>query len=99
MMRASLLYNLHSHGQKPGVHVNPKLYKEAYTSKYNKVRIYKVLKVDLKSKAWIADPANRVCDAEGSWYCSGQYPPAMRKLIRSRRDFSQLEVVPHPPRM
>ena len=91
MMRASLLYNLHGHGQKPGVRINPELYREAFTSAHNKVRIYKVLQVSVKSKQWIADPANRVCDAPGSWYCSGQYPPPLRKLIRSRRAFSQLE--------
>jgi len=91
MMRASLLYNLHGHNQVPGVQVNPKLYEEAFTSKYHKVRIFRVLKVSQKSKKWIADPENRVCDAPGSWYCSGQYPPALKRLIDSRRDFSQLE--------
>ena len=44
-------------------------------SRYGLVRIYKVKKISKKSKAWLADPANRKCDAPGSWYCPGQYPP------------------------
>jgi len=93
MMRKSLLYNLHGHNQIPGVKLNEKLYKEVFTSKYNKVRIYKVLKVDQRSKKWNADPKNRKCDAPGSWYCEGRYPPHKRvmDLIRSRRNFAQLE--------
>lgn len=31
-----------------------------------------VLNVSIESKAWVADPANRICDAPGSWYCVGQ---------------------------
>merc|ERR1711871_562212 len=91
MMAASLLYKLHSHNQKPGVRANPKLFKEVFTSKYNKVRIFKVRKVSKKSKAWNADPSNRKCDVPGSWYCVGQYPPALHKLIAKRKDFKQLE--------
>jgi dolichyl-diphosphooligosaccharide--protein glycosyltransferase len=91
MMAASLLYKLHSHNQKPGVHVNPELFREVYTSKYNKVRIYKVLKVSKKSRKWLANPANRICDAPGSWYCVGQYPPALDELIANRTSFKQLE--------
>ena len=44
-----------------------------------------------ESKRWIADPANRVCDAPGSWYCAGQYPPALKSILAEKRDFSQLE--------
>ena len=62
-----------------------------YTSKYGKVRIYKVRKVSKKSKDWIANPDNRVCDAPGSWYCVGQYPPALQDFVSKRRDFKQLE--------
>ena len=47
------------------------------------VRIYKVKRVSLKSKLWAADPANRVCDAPGSWYCVGQYPPALQAFDTS----------------
>jgi dolichyl-diphosphooligosaccharide--protein glycosyltransferase len=55
------------------------------------VRVFKVKKVSKKSKDWVADPANRVCDAPGSWFCSGQYPPALQEFISKRRDFKQLE--------
>ena len=91
MMAASLLYKLHGHNQRPGVRVDKNRFKEVYTSKYNKVRIFKVLHVSHKSKAWVADPANRVCDAPGSWYCTGQYPPALDKVIKKRKNFKQLE--------
>ena len=40
--------------------------------------MYEVQRVSLKSKRWSADPANRICDAPGSWYCDGQYPPALK---------------------
>ena len=93
MMRQSLLYNLHAHNVRQGVRVDPKLFKEAYTSKYGLIRIFKVMNVSEESKAWNADPANRVCDAPGSWYCTGQYPPAepIQALLAKRRDFGQLE--------
>ena len=38
---------------------------QVFTSKYHKVRIFKVLRVSQKSKKWVADPANRKCDALG----------------------------------
>lgn len=50
-----------------------------------------MLKVSKKSKDWVADPANRECDAPGSWYCNGQYPPALADLIGRRKNFAQLE--------
>jgi dolichyl-diphosphooligosaccharide--protein glycosyltransferase len=91
MMAASLLYVLHSHRQRPGVEADSNRFEEAFISKYGKVRIFKVKSVDEKSKKWSADPDNRVCDAPGSWYCVGQYPPALRPLIEKRQAFSQLE--------
>merc|ERR1719421_1996279 len=90
MMAESLLYKLHGHGQKPGVSVDRDRFKEVFTSKYNKVRIYKVLKVSKKSKKWVADPANKLCDA-GGWYCPGQYPPALQDVLAKKKDFAQLE--------
>jgi len=90
MMANSLLYKLCMAGQM-GVRVNETYFEHKYTSKYGKVRIYKVRKVSKKSKDWIADPANRVCDAPGSWYCTGQYPPALQAFVSKRRDFKQLE--------
>ena len=41
--------------------------------------------------SWVADPANRICDAPGSWYCEGQYPPALAPLIAKRKSFAQVE--------
>ena len=76
---------------RPGVELDPNRWQHAYTSKYGKVRIFKVKSVSKKSKDWVADPANRVCDAPGSWYCTGQYPPALQSFISQRRDFKQLE--------
>jgi len=91
MMANSLLYKLVTHNQKPGVALNSTLFREVYSSRYNKVRIYKVLKVSKKSRKWLADPKNRECDAPGSWYCKGQYPPAWKDFIASRVSFAQLE--------
>jgi dolichyl-diphosphooligosaccharide---protein glycosyltransferase len=39
----------------------------------------------------VIDPANRLCDAPGSWFCPGQYPPALQKILASKKDFQQLE--------
>lgn len=81
-MAASMLYKMTENG-KPGVSVNPELFREVYTSKYRKVRIYEVLKVSKKSRKWLADPANWKCDRPGSWYCPGQYPPDLPLKIRT----------------
>ena len=76
LMAQSLLFKLVSfQGQ-----VSEERFKEVYTSKYRKVRIYQVVNVSEKSKKWSADPENRLCDAPGSWYCPGQYPPALAKF-------------------
>merc|ERR1719333_1075692 len=91
MMEASLLYQLHSHQMRPGVSVDSNRFKHVFSSKYGKVRIFKVMSVSQESKDWVADPANRVCDAPGSWYCTGQYPPAIQPLIAKRKNFAQLE--------
>jgi dolichyl-diphosphooligosaccharide--protein glycosyltransferase len=76
-MAASLLFKLVStQGQ-----VSPERFKEVFTSKYGKVRIYKVVNVDEDSKAWVADPANRMCDhPDGSGFCPGAYPPALKQF-------------------
>merc|ERR1712087_612479 len=73
------------------VHLNPKLFEEVHSTKYGMIRIFKIKNVSQESKDWIADPANKVCDAPGSWYCVGQYPPALKKLIDMRHNFAQLE--------
>jgi len=91
MMAASLLYKLHGHNQVAGVTVDPQRFREVYTSKYNKIRIFKVLKVSQKSKEWVEAPENRICDAPGSWYCTGQYPPALSDVLNKKKAFKQLE--------
>ena len=90
-MRESFLFKLHSHRMGPGIVADPNRFAEAYTSKYGKCRVYKLLSVSKESKAWVADPKNRICDAPGSWYCRGQYPPALQKVLAEKKDFSQLE--------
>jgi dolichyl-diphosphooligosaccharide--protein glycosyltransferase len=45
--------------------------------------------VSKESKEWVEK--NRVCDAPGSWYCPGQYPPALLKVLGEKKDFAQLE--------
>ena len=52
--------------------LDPKLFKEVHTTKHGLMRIFQVLNVSSESKAWVADPQNRICDAPGSWYCVGQ---------------------------
>lgn len=44
-MEASLLYRLHGHNQKQGVQVDPNRFREVFSSKYGKVRIFKILGV------------------------------------------------------
>lgn len=91
MMKRSLLYVLHSSGLVEGVVAPPDKFHEVFRSKYGKVRIWKVLGVSEESKAWVANPDNRVCDVPGSWFCPGQYPPGLNKVLASKTDFRQLE--------
>jgi len=91
MMAESFLYKAVQHNTGVGVHLDSKLFKEVHTTKYGLLRVFKVLGVSEESKKWVADPANRKCDAPGSWYCVGQYPPALDKLIAKRKNFAQLE--------
>mmetsp|Transcript_29191 Transcript_29191/g.63351 ORF Transcript_29191/g.63351 Transcript_29191/m.63351 type:complete len:855 (-) Transcript_29191:221-2785(-) len=94
-MSASLLWKLSQHKLQPleegGVVANPSLFSEVYTSKRGLVRVFRVENLSVESKEWVADPANRKCDAPGSWYCQGQYPPAFAEIIRDRQAFKQLE--------
>ena len=69
--------------------MNETLFREVFMSKYGKLRIYQVVGVSRKSKMWAADPENRVCDAPGSWYCAGNYPPALNKTLAKKKDFYQ----------
>eukprot|EP01006_Ploeotia_vitrea_P025441 TRINITY_DN58306_c0_g1_i1.p1 TRINITY_DN58306_c0_g1~~TRINITY_DN58306_c0_g1_i1.p1 ORF type:complete len:968 (+),score=-64.39 TRINITY_DN58306_c0_g1_i1:305-2905(+) len=93
-MAESLLYKLSVFHQRPGVQVDEKLFSLVYQSKYGKVRIYKVHNVHKGSKQHTADPESRICDAPGSWHCTGVYPPALEKLLNkttTRKAFQQLE--------
>merc|ERR1712072_238333 len=89
-MKKSLSYNLVMNGEH-GARAIKDLFQEVHTTRYGLMRVYKVMNVSEESKAWVADTNNRICDAPGSWYCVGQYPPALDKLIAMRRSFSQLE--------
>lgn len=91
MMEESLLFKLHRYRSRQGVSVDPEMFKLVFQSKYDKIRIYEVVGVSRKSKEHGEDPANRVCDAPGSWYCEGQYPPALNKILQKKKDFQQLE--------
>jgi dolichyl-diphosphooligosaccharide--protein glycosyltransferase len=88
MMERSFLYKLHSNGVRPGVRADPAKFSEVYRTKYGKVRIYKILGVSRKSKAWIEE--NRECDA-GGWFCPGRYPPGLKDILGKKKDFAQLE--------
>jgi dolichyl-diphosphooligosaccharide--protein glycosyltransferase len=90
-MADSLVYKLVADGLQAGVEVDRNRFREVYSSKYGKVRIFKVQSVSQESKEWVADPANRICDAPGSWFCRGQYPPALQKVLQGKKDFKQLE--------
>ena len=89
MMSASLLFKLHSNGIVPGVEVDANRFKEVYKSKHGKVRIYRVNSVSKESKEWVRN--NRKCDTPGSWFCPGQYPPGLQKVLNEKKDFTQLE--------
>ncbi len=91
MMAKSLLYKLHQNRIRPGVTVDKKLFQEVFMSKYGKVRIYQIMGVSQASKKYATDPAFRVCDAPGSWYCVGQYPPGLHKLLAKAKSFAQIE--------
>merc|ERR1712190_675040 len=90
-MARSLLYKLVMHKLVPAVKVSEHLFKEVHTTEHGLMRVYQVINISQESKDWVADPKNRICDAPGSWYCVGQYPPALDKLIAKRRSFSQVE--------
>lgn len=89
MMRRSFLFRLHGHGLREGVSVPESQFKEVHRSKYGKVRIYKIIGVDEESKEWVKN--NYRCDAPGSWFCPGQYPPGLQAILRQKKDFRQLE--------
>jgi len=91
MMAQSLLYQAVMHNVQDGVKLSKKYFEEVHTTKHGLMRVFKVLNISQESKDWVDDPKNRICDAPGSWYCVGQYPPALQPLISKRRNFAQLE--------
>jgi dolichyl-diphosphooligosaccharide--protein glycosyltransferase len=91
MMEKSLLYKLVRKGTDAQATVDDSLFKEVYQSKYGYLRVYQVMNVSKSSKAFGANASNRDCDAPGSWYCTGNYPPALKPLIEKRINFKQLE--------
>jgi len=91
MMAKSLLYKLCQFEFKPGVKIDQRLFRKVHDTQHGLMRVYKVQNISQESKDWIADANNRECDAPGSWYCVGKYPPALEDLISKRRNFAQLE--------
>lgn len=73
-MRNSLLFLLHSYRLDPEVEA-PTLFEEAYTSKHNMVRIYKVKRVSKRSKRECAERRG--------------YPTALLDVIAKKHDFKQ----------
>jgi len=90
MMKKSLVYNLYMHG-KGGIKADPKLFQLVWTSERDQMRYFKVLNVSEESREWVRAPENLLCDAPGSWYCVGQYPPALAKFLTKRSSFAQVE--------
>jgi len=91
MMKKSLVYNLYQHG-KPGMpNANPRMFELVWKSKNDQMRFFKVVNVSEESRQWVASPENLLCDAPGSWYCVGQYPPAIAKFLSKRNSFAQVE--------
>jgi len=91
MMEKSLLYKMVRNGIDAGVNMDESLFQEVHKTRYGYMRVYQVMNVSQASKKWNADATNRKCDAPGSWYCVGDYPPAVQPLIERRVNFKQLE--------
>eukprot|EP00928_Gymnodinium_smaydae_P017058 TRINITY_DN1649_c0_g3_i1.p1 TRINITY_DN1649_c0_g3~~TRINITY_DN1649_c0_g3_i1.p1 ORF type:complete len:900 (-),score=113.24 TRINITY_DN1649_c0_g3_i1:201-2597(-) len=91
MMKKSLVYNLYMHGKGTKSGADPRLFELVYKSPRDEMRFFKVLNVSQESKDWVANPENKICDAPGSWYCVGQYPPALTKFLSKRNSFAQVE--------
>jgi dolichyl-diphosphooligosaccharide--protein glycosyltransferase len=84
-VKQSLLFNLVMHKRHQDAKLDTRYFEEVFSSKYGLLRVFKVKNVDMKSRAWLADPANRKCDRPGSWYCPGVYPPAIQKPPESHK--------------
>jgi len=91
MMKKSLVYNLYMHGKNSDGKADPRCFQHVWQSSNDQMRIFKVVNVSEESRAWVANNDNRLCDAPGSWYCVGQYPPALKKFLTKRGSFAQVE--------
>lgn len=91
MMKKSLVYNLYMHGSSATAKADPNLFELVWTSSNDQMRFFKVLNVSEESREWVANPENKICDAPGSWYCTGQYPPGVQSFLAKRKSFAQVE--------
>merc|ERR1712176_809193 len=91
MMKKSLVYNLYMHGSSATAKADPNLFELVWTSSNDQMRFFKVLNVSEESREWVANPENKICDAPGSWYCGGQYPPGIQSFLAKRKSFAQVE--------
>ncbi|KAJ8613988.1 hypothetical protein CTAYLR_005631 [Chrysophaeum taylorii] len=85
-MARSLLFKLIAGKQQQSSSSSSEFFKLSFTSKFGKVKIFKILNVSKTSKQFVS---NITCD--DSWYCPGAYPPAIQWLIDKRKPFKQLE--------
>lgn len=76
--------------QTQSIKVDTDRFEHVFTSKYGKMRIWKILKVSEKSKKWVINKRKNNCDA-GGWYCPGDYPPALDWLMAKKKSFAQVE--------
>jgi len=108
-MANSLLYKLATYDPRQPRTLNSSRWEPVMTSKYGKVRIYKIKRVSKDSKRWIQNATNLACenpskkwgaayDGSADWYCPGSYPPAVQWLIKKRKPFRQLEDFNSGPR-
>ena len=97
MLARSMLLALYTHDLKPEFKAPADKFEEVFRSHHGRCRVFKIKGVSQESKAWVADPANRVCDQEGSWVCRGQYPPALAPVLAKQRNFAQLEAFNRDP--
>jgi len=89
MMANSLIFRAVTYRMEPGTpEFPPGTYKEVKTTKNNMVRIYKVLNVSPKSKAW-----GKQGHGKRAWIeerpLTDAYPPGLQEVLREKRDFKQ----------
>jgi len=90
MMEQSLIYNAVNHRLGKAIPFPEGTFEEAYTTKHNMVRIYKVLNVDEDSKAFGKEGRGYQAWLAGKPLESA-YPPALKEILAGKQDFAQLE--------